>query len=73
MIESYETFEYLSEPQICESTASNLKTLERRRWEKLNSLWDRYLHGGSSPKKTYLQMASRYTDVDTGYAQIGDE
>ena len=73
MIESYETFEYLSEPQICHLTPDNLKTLERRRWESLNALWGKYLHGGASPRKTYLQIAHRYADVDDSYAVVGDE
>jgi hypothetical protein len=62
-----ETFEYEQERQICCSTPDNLKTLERRRGEQLNALWGRYLHGGGSPRKTYLHFAQNYADVDIGY------
>jgi len=73
MIEEYETFEYRQEAQICESTPSNLKDLERRRWESLERLWGKYLHGGSSPRNTYLEIAQRYYDCDVSYSKVGDE
>ena len=68
-----ETFEYRQEPQICDLTPDNIKTLERRRWESLERLYGKYKHGGSSPQNTYLEIAQRYADVDVSYAEVGDE
>ena len=73
MIESYETFEYAQEAQICHSTPDNLKTLERRRWESLERLYANYRHGGGSPRKTYLHFAQNYADVDVGYGSFVNE
>jgi len=70
---SYEWFEYAQEAQIYDLTPDNIRTLERRRYEHLNVLWGKFLHGGASPRRTYLQIAHKYADVDEGYSQIGDE
>jgi hypothetical protein len=73
MVDDPETFEYRQEAQICESTPSNLRDLERRRWESLERLYAKFRHGGASPRRTYLQIAHRYADVDEGYGSLGDE
>jgi hypothetical protein len=74
---SYEWFEYEQEARqwakIPPLTPENLKTIERHRWESLNALYNKYLHGGSSPRKTYLHFAQNYVDVDTGYGSFCNE
>jgi hypothetical protein len=72
-----ETFEYEQEAsqkvKMPPLTSENLKTLQSRIREKIDVLYAKYLTGGSSPKKTYLQICSRYCDVDEGYGSFINE
>jgi hypothetical protein len=77
-METYETFEYEQEAsqrvKMPTLTQENLRTLAIRTREKIDALYAKYLNGGSSPRKTYLQICHKYGyDVDEGYAQFVNE
>ncbi len=54
-------------------TTQNLKRIEELKREQVAVLAQNYANGGKSPKKTYLQIAKRYIDVDEGYASYINE
>jgi hypothetical protein len=74
---SYEWFEHEQElarsPKMPPLTQENICTLAIRTREKIDALYAKYIHGGSSPRNTYADIAQKYTDVDQGYAQFINE
>lgn len=67
MLDNPETFESLESFDWAEKhplTNDNLKTIQSRQDEQISRLESKYAFGGKSTPKTYLQIASRYCDVD---------
>lgn len=74
--EIYEWQEYVDthpNAQKWPLTESNLKDMKKYERRRFDALWAKYTQGGVSPPKTYLQIAQRYGDVDSGYGSFINE